>query len=1043
MKRIRVALLTLVLSISMLVPEFSMLPAVYAQDETPAVTQSVDSAADAEAPAESAVDPAANSADTAADTESGDRAPGSADSVDQAFTKASVDETGSYDMIYMTSLYDADQIVIPDEMKDKITIEPAEYGKGLLFTGKVEDLNSLQITIGKEFNFDSGSAGRLLFDGLRDKDRGMSVEAGIYLDNSETPLEEIPLSKQMGKREWANRGDKSVSLGSKEIIGKHKVSLRLKISGKKDSAKTTVMLRAIQFCKTTLPVMYFNIDESEGTIEAMNSSEDHSVECYGSVDLVVPDAFNADKTFRDEYGEQDSLSGLELEYIRGRGNSTWSEEKKPYKVKFDKAQDLFGFGKNKHWVLLANRFDNSLVRNRMTYWLGQQLGMEYTPQCVPVEVVMNGEFYGSYLLCEQIRVGKGRVTIDDLDDVKDAPDFTDELIKTGGYLLSMDFMEDEKRSFTTEKGMQLYIESPDDNVAYFSDYIKAYTQKVENAIFGENFKDKEGHPYTDYLDMDSAVDYWWVQEFSANGDAYGSGSTYLYKKRDDDTGAGKLYWGPLWDFDFVAWGDLDYDSDAPDNLDYTTTPWFEEMKGDPVFISKVKARWTEKGGLRDQLTEITKKGGRLDKYIKQMETSYRYDHELWGSYDSKLTEYKDEIEQLRGWINKRIEYTDAAVSEMNTDPHHVKFMIDGKVVKEVEVTGVLRSSDIPEVPKKSGMVFQYWEDEEGIAYNEGSRITADVTVSAFYIDEDDVVEAKDIFFKSYDLYYPAYIGENSYEGSDWLFIEHRVMPDGAAYEITWESSDPEVAEITDNDGDIRINSTGDVTITATLDNGVSRSMNLHVVSYEDLKDYETTTLNKESLTLKRGGYAQILTTSSPRPCEEPDFIWVSTNEDVASVDDMGIVTAIAPGTADVLAVNMLTRETMRCRVTVKSGSNLGKIVKRGGSTYKITSDKSSKRRAKLVKAKNAKTVTIPAYIKLNGKKYYINRIGSRAFAKSKATKVIIKTKKLTRSCVKKSLKGSKVKIIKVKTGKKNLKKYVKKYKKIFTKKNAGRKVTVR
>ena len=1010
MKRIRVALLTLVLSISMLVPEFSMLPAVYAQEETPAVTQSVDSAADAEAP---------------------------------AATKAAVDESGSYDMIYMTSLYDANQIVIPDEMKDKITIEPAEYGKGLLFTGKVEDLNSLQITIGKEFNFDSGSAGRLLFDGLRDKDRGMSVEAGIYLDNSETPLEEIPLSKQMGKREWANRGDKSVSLGSKEIIGKHKVSLRLKISGKKDSAKTTVMLRAIQFCKTTLPVMYFNIDESEGTIEAMNSSEDHSVECYGSVDLVVPDAFNADKTFRDEYGEQDSLSGLELEYIRGRGNSTWSEEKKPYKVKFDKAQDLFGFGKNKHWVLLANRFDNSLVRNRMTYWLGQQLGMEYTPQCVPVEVVMNGEFYGSYLLCEQIRVGKGRVTIDDLDDIKDAPDFTDELIKTGGYLLSMDFMEDEKRSFTTEKGMQLYIESPDDNVAYFSDYIKAYTQKVENAIFGENFKDKEGHPYTDYLDMDSAVDYWWVQEFSANGDAYGNGSTYLYKKRDDDTGAGKLYWGPLWDFDFVAWGDLDYDSDAPDNLDYTTTPWFEEMKGDPVFISKVKARWTEKGGLRDQLTEITKKGGRLDKYIEQMETSYRYDHELWGSYDSKLTEYKDEIEQLRGWINKRIEYTDAAVSEMNTDPHHVKFMIDGKVVKEVEVTGVLRRSDIPEAPKKSGMVFQYWEDKDGIAYDEGSRITADVTVSAFYIDEDDVVEAKDIFFKSYDLYYPAYIGENSYEGSDWLFIEHRVMPDGAAYEITWKSSNPEVAEITDNDGDIKINSTGDATITATLDNGVSRSMDLHVVSYEDLKDYETTTLNKESLTLKRGGYAQILTTSSPRPCEEPDFIWVSTNEDVASVDDMGIVTAISPGTADVLAVNMLTRETMRCRVTVKSGSNLGKTVKRGGSTYKITSDKSSKRRAKLVKAKNAKTVTIPAYIKLNGKKYYINRIGSRAFAKSKATKVIIKTKKLTRSCVKKSLKGSKVKIIKVKTGKKNLKKYVKKYKKIFTKKNAGRKVTVR
>lgn len=137
--------------------------------------------------------------------------------------------------------------------------------------------------------------------------------------------------------------------------------------------------------------MYFHIDESQGTIQSMNSSEDHSAECYGTVDLRVPDSFNADETFRDEYGVQESLDGLVLEYIRGRGNSTWSDIKKPYKVKLDKSVDLFGFGKNKHWLLIANRYDNSLVRNRMTYWLAARLGMEYTPQCVPVEVVMNGE----------------------------------------------------------------------------------------------------------------------------------------------------------------------------------------------------------------------------------------------------------------------------------------------------------------------------------------------------------------------------------------------------------------------------------------------------------------------------------------------------------------------------------------------------------------------------------------------------------------------------------------------------------------------------
>ena len=1067
----------------MLAPEFAMLPAVYAQDETPAHTQTVDIAEDAEAPAaaDTADLSAGNGEAAAADPESGDL-PSDAglEPEDQAAgdtsgtaleagndtetageeeavvaepavplaagtaeeTAATPAEFGSYDNLLIADLYDAKKFVISQDMQGKIKVAPAEYSKGLVFTGKVADLNSTVFTIDKEFDFNSGGVGRFNIDGLKDKDRGMNVDVEVYLDGSESPAATASLKKQMGKKEWSSKGEKSVSFGSSEISGKHRIAFRLKITGKEDKKETSVMLKSVQFCRTTLPVMYFNIDESEGTVEAMNTSEDHSAECYGTVDLVVPDKFNSDTTFRDEYGEQESLYDLDLEYIRGRGNSTWMDDKKPYKVKFDKKQDLFGFGSNAHWVLLANRFDNSFVRNRMTYWLGQQLGLEYTPQCVPVEVVMNGEFYGSYLLCEQIRVGKGRVTIDDLDD-EDPLAITDELVKTGGYLLSMDgWVNDENRSFNTESGMSFYIESPDDNVKYFNDYIKAYTQKVENAILGEGFMDDQGHPYTDYLDLDSAVDYWWVQEFSSNGDAYTSGSTYLYKKRDSKTDPGKLYWGPLWDFDFVAWGDLDYAIDPSATIDYTSTPWFDAMKSDPVFINRIKERWTEKGGLKDKLIEITKKGGRLDKYIAQMETSYIYDHDKWGAYESTLTEYKDEVEQLRAWINKRIEYVDAEVSALSTEPQHVKFIVDGKVVKETDVISTLQKKDFPAEPKKKGLVFAGWIDKDGIEYYNGARVTSPLELTANFMKESAVIKPKNLFFKSYDVYFPIY-PQNSYNTEDWYYPDYRIMPVTEADEtITWTSSNPDIAECAEEGDFIKINAIGDATITGTLSNGVTNSFKLHVLNYEDFKEWETSKLDRTSMTLKTGGYRQVKIVSSPVPCEPPEFLWVSTNEAVATVDEIGVVTAVAPGTADIMAVNTMTREVLKCKVTVKANNNVGKTVKRSGSTYKITSDKKSKRRAMLVKAKNAKTVTIPSYIKLNGKKYDVNKIKSKAFAKSKATKVIIKTKKLTKQCVKASLKNSKVKNIKVSTGKKTRKTYIKKYKKIFTKKNAGRKVKV-
>lgn len=1080
MKRIRVLILTLVLSISMLAPEFSVLQTAYAEEGTPAVEQSNDGdetpqvqtgdpeeAGDvetdpADAPDDSgkdnagAPDPSGDGTVENGDTSGGakrgggDQSEDPEDPVDPGNSEDPQEqefEFTSYGKLSFVDLDGAHALQIPEGLQQSVSLTHSKYGNNVLVSGSVADLNALRITIGETFDFDAGSVGRLTFDGLRDKDRGMNVHVLVYLDGSDEPVSEFGLKKQMGKKEWTNDGEQCVSLGSEEISGEHTVSIGFRVEGKADDAATTIAIRSMQFCITTLPVLYFNIDESEGTVEAMNASEDHSVECYGTVDLIVPKAFNDDDTFRDEYDVQESKKGIELEYIRGRGNSTWTDPKKPYKVKFAEDQNLFGFGKNKHWILLANRFDNSLIRNRMTYWLGQQLGMKYTPQCVPVEVVMNGEFYGSYLLCEQIRVGKGRVNIDNLDKVeRDSPAVTDPLIQSGGYLLSLEYDEDEERAFTTENGMSCYIESPDDNVDLFNEYIKAYMQKVENAIFGEGFKDADGHSYTEYLDLDAAVDYWWIQEFSENGDAYGSGSTYLYKERDKNKDgtikAGKLYWGPLWDFDYVAWGDLDYESEPSETLDYTRTPWFDMMKSDPVFIAKVKERYTEEGGIHDKIVEITKEGGRLDLYLAQMKTSYEYDHEKWGAFDSELTEYGGEIEQLRSWIIKRTAYVDEAVAELSVEEHDIEFKVDGRSIKSIRKCGMLNSGDFPEAPEKKGYVFIGWVDEEGDYYEEGSRINKDLVLYAYYEREEDLVMPQKIFFKTYEAYYG--VSGPAYGGSYGCFVmDSRVMPEGAYFSgISWSSSDESIATV-DSDGFVEILDFGDVKITAKLENGVSRSYVLHIVDEDDFNEPGDMKLSKTSMTLKVGGYDQIVATPDNQPCWEPDVMWISSNEKIATVDDIGVVTAVAPGTVDILMVDMSSRQVKKCKVTVNPLNYVGKTVKVKGNTYKITSDKKGKRTVTLVKAKNAKSVVIPATIKYKGKTYSVNKIQAKAFKKSKATKVTIKTKKLTKKTVRNALKGSKVKTIKVKVGKKKInKKFAKKYKKIFTKKNCGKKVKV-
>ena len=425
------------------------------------------------------------------------------------------------------------------------------------------------------------------------------------------------------------------------------------------STNTDGQPASIDFSPSTIPVVYLHIDEQTGpTIEQMDQSEDHGVACVGAMDLVVPNGFDAG------YGgkPQESLSNLELEYIRGRGNSTWNRPKNPYKLKFAKKQSLFGMAEAKPWVLLANYFDNSLVRNRLAFWVGAELGMAFTPQCVPVDVVMNERYLGSYLLCEQVGIGKGRVEIPEL-----APNEVTEPQMSGGYLLALCPERDEAEAsmFSTSGGVWLYNREPsfdpqgggsEDYVCNQQrDYIRSYVQAAEDAILG-----KGDAPYSDYIDVQSFADYWLLQMASRNTDAFVTSSNYLYKDR-----GGKLCWGPLWDFD-LAWNRDSFEPVGTKGWDQNSLLWYERLLADSAFLGVVKDRITT---LAQILAQAIAGGGTIDRYRQQMETSWQYDHSLYGSYDDgekgrHIDDLDEEMNLLRAWIDERIKWMLSAVDSM-------------------------------------------------------------------------------------------------------------------------------------------------------------------------------------------------------------------------------------------------------------------------------------------------------------------------------------------------------------------------------------------
>jgi spore coat protein CotH len=220
--------------------------------------------------------------------------------------------------------------------------------------------------------------------------------------------------------------------------------------------------------------------------------------------------------------------------IKIRGNSSREVKKKSYTFKLSKKEDILGMGKAKKWVLTANAFDKTLMRNKLVYDFWAAIGMEGTPEAAYVDVWLNGKYIGNYLLSEVIEASPSRVDIN-----------TDK----GDFLIEREverFSTGTTYFRTPVYGLRFGVNEPkvitDEQLKELTDFLG----KVETAIQAGDWQ-----LFTSYVDVKSYIDNYILSELFKVVD-FGYSSTRFYIKDD------KLYAGPPWDNDLSS-GNADSD----------------------------------------------------------------------------------------------------------------------------------------------------------------------------------------------------------------------------------------------------------------------------------------------------------------------------------------------------------------------------------------------------------------------------------------------------------------------------------------------------
>lgn len=305
--------------------------------------------------------------------------------------------------------------------------------------------------------------------------------------------------------------------------------------------------------------------------------------------------------------------------IRGRGNSSWDFPKKPYRLKFDKKVSLCGLPSAKNYVLLANYMDCSLIQNALAFHIGTMLGLPYTNKAIPVDVILNDIYKGSYILTNKPGINAGSVDINEKNSI----------------MWELDTAYDEDLKFESPIfELPVMVADPSDLDEDTFEYWKKDFNEMERAV--NNGKGGE------YIYLEIAAKYLAVYEVFKNDEIGYPKSFKMFK-----TKGGKYMFGPLWDFDVAmgkVWFGECYTQDEIDKPVWKNR-LLSSLGDDPVF------KTTYNNSLKSIIDYLPDLIDFIDDYSNEIRESALRNQILYPEYE----DFDESVVKLKEWLTKRCE----------------------------------------------------------------------------------------------------------------------------------------------------------------------------------------------------------------------------------------------------------------------------------------------------------------------------------------------------------------------------------------------------
>ncbi len=500
----------------------------------------------------------------------------------------------------------------------------------------------------------------------------------------------------------------------------------------------------------------------------------------GSLDFIHESKANKEPAAIRIYEGGELTLDKDLSFIKMRGNTSTIGPKIPYTIKFKKKTDLFGMGMAKKWTLLANRLDYSLVHNDYAWELAREFGLSYSADYRHVDLYINGDYRGSFVVCERVEIGPDRIDIRDLDKENerinrgtdldalpgagtgengavpsepengcakwvDLPQEPDDI--SGGYLLELELdyrFKDEPCGFVTKNGLPVVIREPEHAGEKETAFIRSFVEEGIEALYSADGYNTKGKHYTEYFDLDSFVGMYILQELSSNVDA-GQTSFFMVKAGEDE----KLVFSPVWDMDLAFGASVDrfeVNTSSPDiwwanSMSYPEPTILTAAYRQDDFREAVCVRWEE-------LTEADVFEKTIEKVrltAEELEKSGPMNILRWLSAsgpEEAQERYAGTISRSENFIKNRAEALAAGFSENSAMLYYDANGGSGEVYnRQIVQIGepVVISDDIQDPnkiePPQEDMEFAGWNtmpDGSGETYLPGSSLVPDAPTTILY-----------------------------------------------------------------------------------------------------------------------------------------------------------------------------------------------------------------------------------------------------------------------------------------------------------------------